>query len=125
MTKVTFWSIRSKGGTDSDMRGKWSTQEAVKWLTWKSKEPQRPEDTGLFIHDAFREALGAHKDIKRLGHTIAICEEPYHEHAHPIMLHLVGDCSPEALIEFATKRKAWLKSLESKPIPETGINPHL
>lgn len=65
--------------------GKWYTTEAVKWLTWKG---WTPEGEGKHIHAAFAEALNA-AGIGlggRLTGMTAVCLEPYHENAHPLMV---------------------------------------
>lgn len=57
--------------------GKWYATEVMRWLFWH-------KDT--LIHDAF--ALSLRQQFK--GHyqgMTAVCLEPYHEHAHPVMLH--------------------------------------
>lgn len=60
--------------------GKWYCTEAVKWKTY----------SGKLIHEAFAEALEAHlrnpSGGYRLDDMMAVCLEPYHEHAHPLML---------------------------------------
>ena len=60
--------------------GKWYTTEAVKWREYK----------GVCISQAFANALRAHFEAtgneNRLYEMTAVCLDPYHEHAHPIML---------------------------------------
>ena len=59
--------------------GKWYCSEAVRW-------------TGGYgdveIHTAFKISLQDHfrADPNRLNGMVAVCLEPYHEHAHPLML---------------------------------------
>ena len=57
----------------------WYCTEAVKWTGgWLSGH----ED----VHEAFRKSLRDHfKGTNRLSGMIAVCLEPYHEHAHPII----------------------------------------
>lgn len=67
--------------------GKWYTTEAVKWLYY---------DKDVLIHAAFRKSLAEHLKNRdsgpagantfRLSGMTAVCLEPYHEHAHPLML---------------------------------------
>jgi hypothetical protein len=61
--------------------GKWYTTEAVRWTGHYDK--------GL-IHREFAKSLKDHLDVpgkkRRLSNMLAICLEPYHQHAHPIML---------------------------------------
>jgi hypothetical protein len=69
--------------------GKWYTTEAVKWTG--------EYDKGL-IHREFARSLRDHlsKDFPavgdvgtpRLSGMLAVCLEPYHQHTHPIMLHV-------------------------------------
>lgn len=61
--------------------GKWYCTEAVKWTgDW---------DDGL-IHDEFAHSLVSHLTQEdgslRLSEMTAIALEPYHQHAHPLML---------------------------------------
>lgn len=57
--------------------GKWYTTEAVKWIGY---------DTAI-IHDAFKESLREHfNGSKRLNDMFAICLEPYHKNAFPLMI---------------------------------------
>lgn len=67
--------------------GKWYCTEAVDWLTYEGS----PDKGGKLIHDAFAETLVKHlrdnaTGRTRLGDMTAVCLEPYHEHAHPLML---------------------------------------
>lgn len=59
--------------------GKWYTTEAVKW-TGGVRD--------CLIHDAFKKSLLDHfKDTpERLSDMDAVCFEPYHDNAHPIVL---------------------------------------
>lgn len=60
--------------------GKWYCTEAVEWCGY---------DAAL-IHDAFRDSLRIHLTQEdgriRLEEMTAVCLEPYHEHAHPLMM---------------------------------------
>ena len=69
--------------------GKWMQTEAVKWLTWNG--PGSAVD-GKGLCKAFEEALRNHfgDSYNNIKDCIAICADPYHEHAHPIMLK-IGD----------------------------------
>ncbi len=58
--------------------GKWYITESVKW-TGAYNAADQP------IFDAFKQSLRDH--LKgRLSETWAICLEPYHIHAHPLMV---------------------------------------
>jgi len=60
--------------------GKWYCTEAVKWTgSYFVKN-------GDLIHEAFAKSLREHLKDGRLKEMTAICLEPYHEHAHPLML---------------------------------------
>ena len=64
--------------------GKWYTTKVIIFDRWYgTNESDEIEET---IHDTFkrclREQLGG-----RLNGMIAVCLEPYHEHAHPLMVH--------------------------------------
>jgi hypothetical protein len=62
--------------------GKWYTTEAVKWTGHYDK--------GL-IHREFAQSLKDHffgAPARRLSGMLAVCLEPYHQHTHPIMLHV-------------------------------------
>lgn len=67
---------------------KWYCTEAVRWKTWEGKL----DNGGKLIHVAFAEALKEHLGFSkpRLNGMVAVCLEPYHEFAHPVML-TVGD----------------------------------
>jgi hypothetical protein len=60
--------------------GKWYTTEAVKWTGFYNE--------GSLIHNEFAFSLRNH--FKHSPHSLedmdAICLEPYHQNAHPIML---------------------------------------
>lgn len=80
------------------LSGKWYTTEAVKWITYWSPRSKylRGDQTGLLIHDAFKEALKAHlwneEDQRyRLSDMEAVCLEPYHEGAFPLMMRRWAD----------------------------------
>jgi len=57
--------------------GKWYSTEAIKWKMY-SRVP---------IHQAFKESLSEHCKGRMVGMT-AVCLNPYHEHAHPLMVKL-------------------------------------
>jgi hypothetical protein len=70
---------------------KWYTTEAIRWKHYFTN----PKDGGvILIQDAFKVAL-----IEHLGHglkmrlrgLIAVCLEPYHEAAHPLMISIPED----------------------------------
>jgi hypothetical protein len=60
--------------------GKWYTTIAMKWVSYSS--------TQFLIYDVFRESLRAHFKESGIRFTgmWAVCLEPYHEHAHPLMI---------------------------------------
>jgi hypothetical protein len=61
--------------------GKWYTTEAMKWDKYTSGEDGNYED----IKDIFKRCLRQH--LKgRMNDMIAVCIEPYHQHAHPLMV---------------------------------------
>lgn len=55
--------------------GKWYATETVKWLTYE----------GVDLHSAFAESLAKALNGRMSGMT-AVCLEPYHVHAHPVMI---------------------------------------
>lgn len=60
--------------------GKWYTTEAVKWTGYDD-----------YIFDAFERSLRLHlydqsSGRMRLSGMWAVCLEPYHKHAHPLMV---------------------------------------
>jgi hypothetical protein len=57
--------------------GKWYATEQMEWLHYKGE---------MLIHDAFIRSLQAQFNGKYHDMT-AICLEPYHEFAHPVMLY--------------------------------------
>lgn len=62
--------------------GKWYTTEAVKWTGGS---------TDILIHEAFIISLENHLHKEgsaelRLSGMTAVCLEPYHENAHPLMV---------------------------------------
>jgi hypothetical protein len=61
--------------------GKWYATEAVKWKSYEAKDRR--------IYEAFREALIMHlrqdDGTIRLAGMTAVCQDPYHENAHPQM----------------------------------------
>lgn len=56
--------------------GKWYTTEAFKWIGWGKEH---------LIYDAFYNSLIAAFPDNYSGMT-AVCLEPYHEYAYPLML---------------------------------------
>lgn len=60
--------------------GKWYTTIEVKWLRYRSGNDES-------IHDIFRESLRKECNSSNAyqGMT-AVCLNPYHEHAHPLMI---------------------------------------
>lgn len=62
--------------------GKWYCTESVHWLTFRAAE--------MGIDQAFKQALKKHLALSdgtyRLKEMTAVCLEPYHEHAHPLMM---------------------------------------
>ncbi len=60
--------------------GKWYCTEAVHWLTY---------DGSTLIHDVFRTSLETHLKGRLRGMT-AVCLQPCHQHAHPLMITLPG-----------------------------------
>jgi hypothetical protein len=75
-------------------RGKWYTTEAVKWTgEWAGPSLiYREFAKSLRDHFAERETQPGlqhanHRvETRRLSGMIAVCLEPYHEHAHPLMM---------------------------------------
>lgn len=66
--------------------GKWYTTEAVKMEAWD--EP--------IVHDVLKEAINdtfylPEEGRLRYGGMIAVCLEPYHKNAHPLMLWLPSE----------------------------------
>ena len=68
--------------------GKWYITLAVKWLTWSGQSDKSDPKTIVLIHEAFAEALRNNLTANKLMSEgmFAVCFEPYHEHAHPIIL---------------------------------------
>lgn len=69
--------------------GKWYCTEAVEWLHYD----------GAAIHEAFRAALRDHllEDGRlRLEEMTAVCLEPYHVHAHPLMMKVSRCLEPKS-----------------------------
>jgi len=64
--------------------GKWYTTLAIKFLTWDGDTAKN----GKLIHDAFREALLGNQSASMLmsDGMFAVCINPFHENAHPIIL---------------------------------------
>ncbi len=58
--------------------GKWYTTEAVQWYGGYVQG-------ATSIHDEFRESLKRHLQ-GRLSGMWAVCLDPYHEHAFPLMV---------------------------------------
>lgn len=72
--------------------GKWYATESVRWIHYFSSYNVKgePQEGGKIIQDAFLEALTKHLtrpdgSIRYAG-MWAVCLEPHHEHAHPIMM---------------------------------------
>lgn len=65
--------------------GKWYTTEAIKWDRYKCCEHATVEyeDLATTLKRCLREQL---KPEGRLSDMVAVCLEPYHEHAHPQMV---------------------------------------
>ena len=59
--------------------GKWYCSEAVKWTGGYN---------GVLIYTAFKKSLQDHfqNDPNRLNGMVAVCLEPCHVYAHPLML---------------------------------------
>lgn len=100
--RVDFFSQTSRSSEGQEVHkpsGKWYCTEAVKWT---GPYLGTDEATGkvTLIHDAFAQSLADHftkeKDPSplapvaqrrwRLEDMVAVCLEPYHEHAHPLMM---------------------------------------
>jgi hypothetical protein len=70
--------------------GKWGYTEAIRWTQYDS---HREDGTIVLIHEAFGQAL---MDALEMGGRMrhagywAVCLEPYHEHAHPLMMRVPG-----------------------------------
>ena len=61
--------------------GKWYTTEAIKWDRYKTTDEKGYEH----INDTFKRCL--HEQLEgRLRGMTAVCLEPYHEHAYPLMI---------------------------------------
>jgi len=67
--------------------GKWYTTEVIdmtKWWVGSRKTAEEQNTSSTSIHDAIKHAIDEsgckYKDM------IAVVLEPYHEHAHPIMI---------------------------------------
>src|SRR5271154_7080553 len=76
--------------------GKWYTTEAVRWSRYHGREGGQESGRIILIQDAFREALHAHLFDAKTGRTrlagmTAVCLEPHHEHAHPLMVKVPGE----------------------------------
>jgi hypothetical protein len=63
--------------------GKWYTTEAIKWDRYLSRNPNTEELE--LIHETFRRCLDEQLG-ERLREMIAVCLEPQHENAHPLMI---------------------------------------
>ena len=61
---------------------KWCTTAGIKWLTYETEPGKEP----ISIHEAFREALQNSWYADKLDDCFAVCLEPYHQHAHPLIL---------------------------------------
>ena len=64
-------------------QGKWYCTEEVVWTgEWKGN----PTEGGQLINDAYAKSLRDHfVQQGRLNDTWAVCLDPYHEYAHPLM----------------------------------------
>jgi hypothetical protein len=80
--RVDFFSPNRVGGM------KWRYTEEVEWLTWRSTHDSYgvPQEGGKLITEAFEEALREGGQLKRMRGMMAVCLEPYHQHAHPIAM---------------------------------------
>lgn len=65
--------------------GKWYTTEAVLFPWWSAEDGSIHEVVEAALEKHLREEAG----WLRLEGMIAVCIDPHHEHAHPIMM-LVG-----------------------------------
>lgn len=78
MVRVSFFRIRERGF-------KWYADEAVEFGPWRAGT-----NGGADIFTAFEQSLVKHLGKEngkvRFGGMLAVCLDPYHEHAHPIML---------------------------------------
>ena len=68
--------------------GKWYATEQMEWLHYEGNN---------LIHDCFLWDLHSNFNGHYSGMT-AVCLQPYHEHAHPIMIHKWNEHKP-ALIK--------------------------
>lgn len=59
--------------------GKWVTTREMQFLAYSGD-----------IHDWFRRSINSMKGSSGYQGLTAVCLEPYHEHAHPIMLKVGG-----------------------------------
>lgn len=95
--RVDFFSQTSRSSEGQEVHkpsGKWCCTEVVKWTgPYHSKD----EATGkvTLIEDAFAVSLAEHfnrelpstdRTCWRLIEMTAVCLEPYHQHAHPLMM---------------------------------------
>lgn len=105
MVKVEFFDVKG------EMHFKWYTTEAVEWLFYETNVSANslkgyctPEEfakftfnkegkTFLSLQDALRLSLReCFKDrLNAYNGMIAVCDEPYHEHLHPIMIEWKGE----------------------------------
>ena len=68
--------------------GKWYCTEAVKW-TGPYHGTDQASGKITLIPESFAHALAEHlgrQEPWRLEDKVAVCLEPYHEHAHPLMM---------------------------------------
>ncbi len=67
--------------------GKWYTTIVLKWDRYFPIQTKEGGGTDIeLIHDTFRRLMEPHtKTFNREG-WIAVCIEPYHEHAHPLLI---------------------------------------
>ena len=66
--------------------GKWYASEQLEWRHYE----------GMTLQDAFIRSLQSQFNGKYSGMT-AVCLEPYHEHAHPVMIHNWNEYIPSPL----------------------------
>jgi hypothetical protein len=80
--------------------GKWYCTEAVEW-TGEYRQAQLHYEFAKSLHDHLYVLEDDRADVAiayRLSGMMAVCLEPYHEHEHPIILHV------DAIDETLTQR---------------------
>ena len=79
MVRVDFWKPS----------GKWYCTEEIKWDRYNAKASIEMTVLGIkyseLIHETFKRCLCEQLEGRLEGMT-ATCLEPYHEHAHPLMV---------------------------------------